>query len=272
MIVFPNAKINLGLRIIEKRQDGYHNLESYMVPVAFYDVLEIVPSENGFSFSSSGIKLDTSSRHNLCVQAYDLIKRNYPIKPVKIYLHKLIPAGSGLGGGSSNATFTLSLLRRIFDLKFCNNELEDLAIMLGSDCPFFVINKPQEINNIGITTRNFLPLPDFNIVIVTPGFNISTAEAYRHVKPSGKSIPNSKDLIGNYDKWPDLLFNDFEDYAFGLFPILADIKSKLYEMGAFYASMSGSGSAIYGLFKQGPANMDMLSGFNHRLTKIIGSV
>lgn len=269
MIVFPNGKINIGLRVLEKRSDGYHNIESIMVPVAFCDILEVVPSFNNFSFDSSGITIDSSANKNLCIQAYELMKRNYPIQEAKIHLHKLIPPGSGLGGGSSDATFTLALLRRIFGLKFCNNELEDLAIMLGSDCPFFVANKPQFIEKTGIATHRFIKLPPFYTVIVLPGIAVSTAWAYGHVKPSGQRLPKLDKVTNNYNEWPKLLFNDFEEPVFSQYPVLADIKEKLYKSGAFYASMSGSGSSMFGLFEKKPENLDLLQGLELKVTTLL---
>ncbi len=269
MIVFPNGKINIGLRVIEKRSDGYHNIESIMVPVAFCDILEIVPSSDNFTFYSSGIEIDSTCNKNLSLQAYELMKRNYPIHEVKIHLHKLIPPGSGLGGGSSDASFTLILLRRLFGLKFCNNELEDLAMMLGSDCPFFVANKPQLIEGTGIATHRFIQFPPFRVVIVLPDIAVSTAWAYNKVKPSGQRLPEPKKIINNYNEWPKLIFNDFEEPVFSEYPVLADIKEKLYENGAFYAAMSGSGSSIFGLFEEKPDNLEFLKDFEYRVTRIL---
>lgn len=250
MIVFPNAKINLGLRIISKRHDGYHDLESYMVPIGLTDVLEIVPSENGFSFSSSGLSIDGDEDQNLCVKAFRLLQRTYDIPDVNIHLHKLIPMGSGLGGGSSDGAFTLSLLRKLFNLKFCNAELETLAAMLGSDCPFFIVNKAQLISGKGTPTHKFIRLPSYHVVVVIPPVSVSTSWAYSQIKPSGIPMPTADVLLDNVDKWPELLFNDFEEPIFNQYPILAEVKQKLYNEGAFYASMSGSGSAVYGLFKE----------------------
>lgn len=251
MIVFPNAKINLGLRILGKRPDGYHNIQSYMIPVGLSDALELVPSDD-FEFSSTGLEVNVAIEDNICVKAFRLMESTYNVKPVKMHLHKIIPAGSGLGGGSSNGAFTLTILRKLYNLKLCNNELEIMAAMLGSDCPFFIANKPQMVEHTGRPTHKFLRLPQYHIVIVIPPFPISTAHAYSLVKPSGKELPESSTLLKNESNWPELLVNDFEEPLFNLHPELHAIKNKLYQAGAFYASMSGSGSAIYGLFHNEP--------------------
>lgn len=252
MIVFPNAKINLGLRVLNKRSDGYHNIQSYMIPVRLCEALEIVPSADGFSFSSSGIPVSGPDEDNLCVKAFRLMEKNYHINPVKIHLHKIIPIGSGLGGGSADGAFTLTLLRRLYDLKICNNELEMMASMLGSDCPFFIINKPQMIEDTGKPTQKFIHLPSYHIVIVIPDVSISTSWAYSIVKPLNEPLPAVESFINLEDKWSKLLINDFEEAVFKHYPVLAEIKETLYRSGAFYASMSGSGSAIFGLFRELP--------------------
>lgn len=252
MISFPNAKINLGLRILRKRRDGYHDIQSYMVPVSLCDALEIVPSNDGFSFSASGISVDCPDDLNLSVKAYQLFKQYYNINPVKIHLHKVIPAGAGLGGGSSNGAFTLSLLRRMFEMKLCNAELEGMAALLGSDCPFFIANKTQLIEGTGVPTHKYLQIPQYEVVIVVPDIHISTSWAYRIIKPSGIAIADQDMLLNNEESWPELLFNDFEEPVFSKYPVISKIKQQLYAAGAFYASMSGSGSAVYGLFKNKP--------------------
>lgn len=252
MIVFPNAKINLGLRILNKRSDGYHNIQSYIIPVNLCDALEIVPSPDEFSFSSSGLPIEGPVEDNLCVKAFRMMEKNYHINPVRIHLHKIIPIGSGLGGGSSDAAFALVLLRRIFNLKLCNNELEMMASMLGSDCPFFIINKPQLIEETGKPTQKFIHLPSYHILIVIPEVPISTAWAYSIVKPLNEPLLAVEALINREHKWPELLINDFEGPVFKHYPKLAEIKETLYNSGAFFASMSGSGSAIFGLFRELP--------------------
>lgn len=221
-----------------------------MVPIGLSDVLEIVPSNEGFSFSSSGLTIDGPEDQNLCVKAFRILQRAYDIPDVKIHLHKIVPMGSGLGGGSSDGAFTLSMLRKLFNLKFCNAELETLAAMLGSDCPFFIVNKPQLVTGKGIPTHKFLRLPNYHVVVVIPPVSVSTSWAYSQIKPSGMPMPETIEILAAEDKWPDLLFNDFEEPIFNQYPVLAEVKQKLYNKGAFYASMSGSGSAIYGLFRE----------------------
>lgn len=252
MIVFPNAKINLGLRILRKRTDGYHDIQSYMLPVNLCDALEIVPSYDTFGYSSSGLPIAGDEEDNLCVKAVRLMESYYEIPPVKVHLHKIIPSGSGLGGGSSNGAFALSLLRRLYAMKLCNAELEGLAAVLGCDCPFFVINKAQLIEGTGHPTHKFIHLPDYDIVIVVPKLSISTTWAYSIITPSGTKLPSHEEVVDNEENWKDMMVNDFEAPIFSHFPELAHIKRTLYEAGAFYASMSGSGSAVYGLFKSKP--------------------
>lgn len=252
MIVFPNAKINLGLRILRKRTDGYHDLQSYMLPVNLCDALEIVPSLDTFGYSSSGLPIAGDEEDNLVVKAVRLMESYYEIPPVKIHLHKIIPSGSGLGGGSSNGAFALSLLRRLYAMKLCNAELEGLAAVLGCDCPFFVVNKAQLIEGTGHPTHKFIHLPEYHIVIVVPNLSVSTTWAYSIVTPSGIAIPPPEEVIETHELWKELMVNDFEAPVFAHYPQLARIKQTLYEAGAFYASMSGSGSAIYGLFKNKP--------------------
>ncbi|MFA6949769.1 MAG: 4-(cytidine 5'-diphospho)-2-C-methyl-D-erythritol kinase [Lentimicrobiaceae bacterium] len=252
MIVFPNGKINLGLRVVRKRTDSYHDISSYMIPISLSDALEMVPSPDTFHYTSSGLPVGGTPEENLCVKAFRFMQKTYDIAPVNIHLHKVIPLGAGLGGGSSDATFALSLLRRLFDLKFCNNELETMAGMLGSDCPFFVDNKAQLIEARGTPARKFLHLPDYHIVVVVPPVAISTSWAYSHVIPSGEVMPDEAVLLNHEDNWRGLLVNDFEAAVFKDFPVIERIKAQLYDAGAFYASMSGSGSAVYGLFKEQP--------------------
>lgn len=261
MIVFPNAKINLGLRVLDKRPDGYHNIESYMIPVNFCDGLEIVPSNDGFKYSESGLPIDAQDDKNIVISAYRQMETTYRIKPVKIHLHKVIPVGAGLGGGSSDGAFTISLLRRLYDLKICDNELEELSGLLGSDCPFFIINKPQKIEGKGTPTRQFLRVPQYYVVIIIPPIQISTAWAYNVVKPSNIKLPDPKTLLDHENQWKDLLFNDFEEVIFKHHPELEIIKADLYKAGAFYASMSGSGSAIYGLFSKPKDTKHLFKGY-----------
>ena len=256
MIAFPNAKINIGLNVVSKRSDGYHNLESVFYPVKLSDILEIVPSER-FEFTSSGIEIGGSVENNLVVKAYRLIERDFGIPPVKIHLHKIIPFGAGLGGGSSDAAFTLKMLKKQFNLDLSKSKLKKYAASLGADCSFFIDNNPAFASGIGDDLEQIsLDLSDYNIVLVKPKFSVSTAEAYRNINPQ-KSTFDLKEIIGlPVEKWKNTVKNDFEESVFPLYPEIKKLKEKLYELGAEYASMSGSGSAVYGIFRHLPMNLD----------------
>ena len=255
MITFPNSKINLGLNILNKRLDGFHDIETCLYPILWHDILEIVPAKS-FSFVQTGRSVPNESKHNLCVQAYNLIKKNYCIPPIKIHLHKIIPTGAGLGGGSSNAAFTLKMLNQLFLLKISNQDLKHYANLLGSDCAFFIDNLPAIAYETGTKLELYeLNLSKYYIIVIFTGIHMSTSNAYAKIQPKipEKSLKKSlKDL----KKWHTLLHNDFEQFLFNDIPTLADIKSKLYDKGAFYASISGSGSAIYGLFEKPVAVSD----------------
>lgn len=252
MVVFPNAKINLGLFVTEKRPDGFHNIETVFVPVkGFRDVLEVIDNKTDESdhFSTSGINVENSTDDNLVIKALRLLRENHPIPPLKIHLHKNIPAGAGLGGGSADAAFMLKLLNEQYGLNLQQEELEENAARLGADCAFFIRNYPLVARGKGNVFSSIdLSLSDKWIMIVIPPVGLSTPEAYRNIKPKqpDKNIENI--LKEPVDTWHKNLFNDFEDNAFTKYPELRQIKSTLYNHGAIYASMSGSGSAIYGIF------------------------
>ena len=254
MIVFPNAKINVGLRILNRRDDGYHNIESIMVPVKLADALELTPSADGkFGFTSSGIEIEGDPGDNLCVKAFRLMQSRYQLPEVKIHLHKVIPAGAGLGGGSSDAAFTLRLLNRMFSLRLCNQELGSMAAELGSDCTFFIENRPALAGGRGeLLSHADFSLHGYQIAIVKPHFPISTAEAYSLVKPSGIGLPLPEIQGADPEKWKDLLINDFELPVIEKWPEIGDLKQQFMDMGAVYASLSGSGSAVFGLFRSFP--------------------
>ncbi len=253
MICFPNAKINLGLYVTGKREDGFHNIESVFYPVPFCDVLEIIESDQ-FSFRAEGIQVTDNPSDNLCVKAYQLLKDKFDLPPVSMFLLKNIPAGAGLGGGSSDAAFTLKLLNDIFNLNITVGQLTDYAAKLGSDCPFFVPNYPAYVFGRGeLMEAVDLNLKGCYIVIVCPGIHISTVEAYRNIQSfSTLNIPMPYQVKRDRPYWKETLHNDFENYAFAQYPVLNEIKEKMYESGAFFASMSGSGSSIYGLFESKP--------------------
>ncbi|MEP7372008.1 MAG: 4-(cytidine 5'-diphospho)-2-C-methyl-D-erythritol kinase [Chitinophagaceae bacterium] len=258
MIIFPNCKINLGLRILRKRSDGYHDLETIFYPLPLYDIVEIVrsPGDNSaLSFSTSGSLIDGNNDDNLCVKAYELLKRNYSTLPVaKIHLHKAIPTGAGMGGGSADASFTLKLLNEKFGLQLSTEQLIGHALQLGSDCPFFIINKPAFAGGRGeILKPVSLDLSAYKFIIVNPGIHINTANAFSTVTPALPSKSVKEIIQQSIDSWKNELINDFEKSVFLQYPEIEEIKSKLYDNGAVYASMSGSGSTVYGIFKKDAA-------------------
>tara|TARA_B110000285_G_scaffold168928_1_gene188972 strand:+ start:376 stop:1125 length:750 start_codon:yes stop_codon:yes gene_type:complete len=247
MIVYPNAKINIGLNVLEKQADGYHKLSSVFYPVnELYDILEILPAKH-FSFSSSGIAIPGNS--NICVKAFELLKADFEIENVIMHLHKQIPIGAGLGGGSADGAFALKALNEIFKLELSIIELEDYALQLGADCPFFIENSPKYITGIGEKMRNInLDLSSYKLKFIYPELHISTAEAYGGIIPSQPKT-NLLDLINQpIENWKKSVKNDFEVAAFAKYPELAKMKEQLYADGAIYASMTGSGSVIYGVF------------------------
>ena len=254
MIVFPNAKINIGLSITSRRADGFHNIETLMVPIKLADALELTPADDGQSdFTFSGIPLDGDIESNLCVKAFRLMQKRYKLPETKIHLHKVIPVGAGLGGGSSDAAFTLKLLNRLYMLKICNAELKEIAAGLGSDCPFFIENTPSLATGRGEVLKNVkLDLKKFSIMLVKPEVSVSTVWAYSQVKPNGNGLIKNGKIPSDPSHWNDLLTNDFEQPVFKAHPEIAAIKQNLLEMGADYAAMSGSGSAVYGLFDKLP--------------------
>ncbi|MDX9883585.1 MAG: 4-(cytidine 5'-diphospho)-2-C-methyl-D-erythritol kinase [Prolixibacteraceae bacterium] len=252
MITFPNAKINIGLHITEKRSDGFHNIETVMYPVPFTDVLEFVESD-ALRFDSSGLPIDSSPGQNLVLKAYHLLKEKYDLPPIHIHLHKYIPMGAGLGGGSSDAAFMLKMLNDHFSLNIQEDELENFAGRLGSDCAFFIRNRPVYASGKGELMKPVdLDLSEIYILLVKPPFGISTQEAYNKVIPQ-KSRLSLKALVDfSLIQWKSNINNQFEKTLFPVHPELAEIKEKLYHLGAVYASMTGSGSAVYGLFRSNP--------------------
>lgn len=252
MVTFPNVKINLGLNILSKREDGYHNLQSIFYPVDWCDILEIIKADS-FHFEISGLEIPGEAKDNLVVKAYELMKLRHSIGTVSIHLHKTIPTGAGLGAGSSNGAFTLKMLSEIFDLNLDKTTLLKYAAELGSDCPFFIQNMPCHVSGRG----DILETIDFNlsnywIKIIHPGLHISTKEAFSKIVPK----KNVTSLI-SIDKSSESFFfkhfiNDFEESLNESYPQLQHLKQELLSEGAFYASMSGSGSAIYGLFDHQP--------------------
>ena len=252
MITFPNAKINLGLNITEKRPDGYHNLETIFYPIPLEDALEACPRKEGpgcYSLSQSGLSIEGDAENNLVVKAYKLLDETYHLPPVDIYLHKHIPLGAGLGGGSADAAFMLKLLNRMYRLNLTDDQLEAYAARLGADCAFFVRNQPTYAEGIGnIFSPVELSLAGWQLLLVKPNIFVSTRDAFARIRPRHPER-NLRDLINQpVESWKDYMINDFEESVFPQFPAIGDIKTELYRLGAVYASMSGSGSSVYGLF------------------------
>lgn len=249
MVGFPNAKINLGLYVTSKRSDGYHDLVSCFYPVAWKEALEIIPSTS-FSFSTSGLNVPGDSVSNLVVKAYELLKKKYQVPTSSIHLHKVIPMGAGLGGGSADAAMTITLLNQLYQLSLSTEEMIDLSAQLGSDCAFFIHNTPCLATSRG---EVLLPidcnLKGYIILLVHPGIHISTQQAFAGVKPKPIDFNLEELLKETPEGWKNKLHNQFEEHLFVQFPEVAQIKQKLYDLGAAYASMSGSGSAVYGIFK-----------------------
>jgi 4-diphosphocytidyl-2-C-methyl-D-erythritol kinase len=248
MVTFPNAKINLGLNVVERRQDGYHNIETVFYPIALTDVLEVLPGD-AFYFDASGLHIDSEPEENLVVKAYHLLKHKYDLPPVKIHLHKVIPFGAGLGGGSSNAAFLLTMLNQIFDIGLSAGQLSNLALALGADCPFFIENRPAFATGIGNElTPIEIDLSNYHFVLVKPPIGVNTAHAYHAITPLRPKISVKEIVAAPISTWKGNLVNDFEQPVFKMFPEIEIIKQQLYDLGAIYASMSGSGSAVFAFF------------------------
>ncbi|WP_299824920.1 4-(cytidine 5'-diphospho)-2-C-methyl-D-erythritol kinase [uncultured Pontibacter sp.] len=255
MLDFPNAKINLGLYITSKRPDGFHDLQSCFYPVKWCDALEILPAAEE-RFDMTGLPVPGDPSTNLCLKAYKLLQRDFNLPPVHMHLHKVIPMGAGLGGGSADAAFTLTILNRLFNLSLPGEALENYARQLGSDCAFFIQNKPVIATEKGdVFAPTDLDLSGYTCVVVYPGIHITTAEAYGSIKPAEPAYTMEQLLKQDVSAWKDVLKNDFEEALFPKYPELPKIKEKLYAAGAVYASMTGSGSAVYGLFKEGPEEL-----------------
>lgn len=249
MIVCPNSKINIGLRISGKRADGFHNLSGFFIPVDFKDILEIVPSEHKTNLKISGLKINADTEDNLVLKAYKYLKSDFDLPEVRIHLHKQIPFEAGLGGGSSDAAHTIILLNKLFDLNLDNQKMKTYAAKLGSDCSFFIENKAAYLNGIGHELSicdNFVA--GKHIKIFKPDFGVSTSEAYSGVNISGEFIDmKSIKGVSNGD-FQNIFVNDFERHLFKKYPELQNIKNEILKSGAFYASLTGSGSAVFGLY------------------------
>lgn len=257
ILLKPNAKINLGLRILAKRPDAYHEIETLMYPIPINDSLSLEIADE-LVFTAEGVPVPGNPDQNLCVKAFKLLQQDYGLLAVRIHLHKQIPIGAGLGGGSSDAAFVLKGLNQLFQLDLSTQSLENYAARLGSDCPFFIANKPALASGRGEVLQSYtLDLAGLTLVLVKPPVNVGTAEAYAAVKPNpiGESLASI--LQKPIRSWRNELRNDFEDSVFPKYAIIREIKSFLYTQGAVYASMSGSGSSVFGLFEQQTPLVDL---------------
>lgn len=249
MICFPNAKINIGLRIIEKRPDGYHNIETVFYPIhGLYDSLEIFEAPK-LTFENVGIQIDAPIEKNLCVKAWNIFKSHYDIPPLHIILLKTIPFGGGLGGGSADAAFLLSAINTYFSVGATNEDLEKMALEIGSDCPFFIKNTPVFAEGRGEQfTPIKLSLKKYWILLAKPDVAISTREAYSGVKPCKREENLLESIPTNISDWKGIVENDFEASIFPNHPEIQSLKETCYKLGAIYAAMSGSGATVYGIF------------------------
>ena len=262
MILYPNAKINIGLNVVEKRPDGYHNLETVFYPIPLQDALEVKPlhsqiPESGYSLKVTGTVLGGTPDDNLIIRAYKMLRDDFRLPPVSFYIYKHIPTGAGLGGGSADAAFTLRALNEQFNLKMDVPTMEKYAARLGADCAFFIENKPVYATGIGnIFEPISLSLAGKVLVLVKPDVFVSTKDAYSQVTPKPSKQSLTELLKQPIETWKDTVVNDFEKSVFMKYPEVACIKDKLYDLGAVYASMSGSGSSVYGIFNEPIENID----------------
>jgi 4-diphosphocytidyl-2-C-methyl-D-erythritol kinase len=256
LILFPNSKINLGLRVISKRPDGYHNLETIFYPIPLKDAAEVVKASGnnrgGFELTITGLSVPGENSDNLCRKAWELLKNDLPdIAPVRMYLHKTIPIGAGLGGGSSDGAYTLLLLNEELGLGLSSERLKEYALKLGSDCPFFILNKPCLATGRGEHMKEINPgLDEYYFVLVDSGIHVSTGWAFQQVEiPAGKYALSLEDIIREpVETWKESLVNDFETPVFTAHPELKKIKNDLYNAGAAYSALTGTGSCVFGIF------------------------
>ncbi len=253
MITRPNCKINLGLHVTGKRPDGYHNIETVFLPVhTLCDELEIIPSDS-FSFVQQGIPVDCPPEQNICVKAYNLLLENFPhkVQPVAMRLVKNVPFGAGLGGGSADAAFVLKMLNSMMNLNLSTADLQHYASRIGADCPFFIQNTPAYATGIGDQLQPVdVNLDGYHIVIEKPDDSVSTREAYAGLLLQNKQRPDLRQVMQMpVEQWRQILVNDFEQSIFPSHPAIAALKQNMYQRGAVYASMTGSGAAVFGIFK-----------------------
>lgn len=279
MVLFPNCKINLGLNVTSKRADNYHNIETVFYPIDWCDALEILPANkiqptlsplNPVEFSCTGLTVPGNPSDNICLKAYSLLNKDFPalLPSSSIHLHKTIPTGAGLGGGSSNGAFTLLLINNIFNLNLTTEQLHQYAFNLGSDCPFFIHNTPCFATGRGEQHEPLpLDLSPFSFLIVYPGIHIRTAWAFAQLQPSPSCKPVKDIVTQPVISWKDELLNDFEVPIFQEYPQIKEIKNTLYTNGALYASLSGSGSSVYGIFHKN--KVPQLKWNNNYIQKVI---
>lgn len=263
MITKPIAKINLGLNVVEKRPDGYHNLETVFYPVPICDALEVFPMDQDFpsavdcDLKVTNIPVEGDEQRNLVVRAYQLLKQDFPVLPrVHAHLYKGIPTQAGMGGGSSDCGFMITLLNKQFQLGLSEQQMIDYAARLGADCPFFILNKPCYAEGIGEKLQPIdLSLSGWYLAVVRPAIPVSTREAFSLITPHFPAKNCGDVVMQPVEAWRDELTNDFEKSVFSLHPEIGAIKDRLYDMGAAYAAMSGSGSSLFGLFRE-PVSLD----------------
>jgi 4-diphosphocytidyl-2-C-methyl-D-erythritol kinase len=264
VVIFPNCKINLGLQILKKRADGFHDLETVFYPIPIKDIVESIRSDS-FQFTQSGTAIEGPITDNICFKAWKLLESRHGISPVHLHLHKAIPIGAGLGGGSSDAAYTLKLLNQLFQLNLSIETLIDYALELGSDCPFFIINKPAFARGRGEILQSIpLDLSSYRFVLVNPGIHVNTGWAFSQL-----NFDDARTVAGKIQQiilrpvieWKEKLYNDFEPVVFEKYPEIKQIKATLYDLGAVYASMSGSGSTVFGIFNN--SSFPALKGFEN---------
>lgn len=253
MVVFPNCKINIGLQVLHKRADGFHDIETVFYPVAVRDALECIPvagQQQDIAFGSSGNTIAGDPGDNLCIRAFRLLKKDHPFLPnVAMHLLKHIPSGAGLGGGSADAAFTLQLLNKQFELGITEAQLLEYALQLGSDCPYFIKNEPAYATGRGEKLATIqLDLTAYKICIVNPGIHINTGWAFSQLNSTRSRTDLREAIRKPVPEWKDTIINHFEMPVFAAFPEIGTIRRTLYEAGAHYAAMSGSGSSVYGIF------------------------
>ena len=253
MITFPNAKINIGLYVVGKREDGYHNLETAFFPISLHDVLEIKLLKNSdkpYEILLAGTKIEGNREDNLIYKVYEMMKNEFSLPPLSFYLYKKIPTGAGLGGGSSDAAYTMKTINEMFSLGLTSEEMEQRIAPLGADCAFFIKNTPVFAQGIG---NEFSPLninlKDYYLLLIKPEESVPTRDAYKSITPKKAPVELQKELLRPLEEWRGNIKNDFENSVFPIHPRISAIKQTLYDMGALYASMSGSGSSVFGIFK-----------------------